>query len=250
MTNKLNGMFAEASVVKGKKALSGTAELMKAADKVVSQIMDELSNDFDANAELFENSKSEVGSLDELINKFTNNFEAVDVDFLDKYDDAELKQMMKSQQSKRSRAKSKDMTMDNYTSMMNAAVSEFMIRKATGKSKTRSAGRGLDKYTVDYIESLGDDQYALRSEIRNVQSKICIFKKDHPDFEDHEYYKELSRIEGLLKDMRTPIEGSKTKMADVASELKVDLDGLAPEDAMALLAKLQGMVIGGDNDGK
>lgn len=249
MTNKLNGMFAEASVTKGKKALSGTAELMKAADKVVSQIMDELSNDFDANAELFENSKSEVGSLDELINKFTNNFEDVDVDFLDKYDDAELKQMMKSQQSKRSRAKSKDMTMDNYTSMMNAAVSEFMIRKATGKSKTRTIGRGLDMYTIEYIESLGEDQHDLRREIRNVQSKICIYKKNHEDYEDHDDYKELLRIEGMLKDMRTPIEG-RTKMADVAQELKVDLNGLAPEEALALLTKLQGMVIGGDNNGK
>lgn len=243
----LNNLFtAEEKETKGKRALSGTAEMTANAEVVVNSILEALSNDYDSHAETFEQSKVDAYAMDMLISEFTNNFEDVEVDFLDKYDEDELKAMLKSQQSKRSRAKSKDMTMDNYKAMMNAAVCELMIRTFTGKAKTRVAGRGSNMYTSEFLKSMAEDQHELRRELRNVQSKMCIFRKKHPeDYNEHDEYKELEKVENTLKDMRTPIEGHRVKMSDVTAALDVDVNELELEDAKQLIAELQKLT-GGD----
>ena len=246
MTN-LNKLFtAEAKEAKGKRALSGTAEMTANAEVVVNSVLEALSNSYEDHAELFEQSKVDANAMDMLISEFTNKFEDVDVSFLEKYDDDELKAMLKSQQSKRSRAKSKDMTMDNYTSMMNAAVCERMIRKHTGNAKTRTAGRGSNMYTDEFLNSMAEDQHELRRELRNVQSKMCIFRKKHPeDFLDFDEYKELERVEATLKEMRMPIEGHRVKMSDVTAALDVDVKELDLDEAKQLIAELQKLT-GGD----
>lgn len=246
MTNLNNLFTADAKETKGKRALSGTAEMTANAEAVVNSVLEALSNSYDDHAELFEQSKVDANAMDMLISEFTNKFEDVDVSFLEKYDDDELKSMLKSQQSKRSRSKSKDMTMDNYKSMMNAAVCELMIRAFTGKAKTRVAGRGSNMYTTEFLNSMAEDQHELRRELRNVQSKMCIFRKKHPeDFLDFEEYKELERVEATLKEMRTPIEGHRVKMSDVTAALDVDINELELEDAKQLIAELQKLT-GGD----
>lgn len=245
---KLNELFVANTTGKanGKRTLSGTAEMTAKAELVVKDIFDALSNDFDSNSELFENSKVNHNSMDKLISKFTNNFESIEYDFLDKYDAEEIKQMLKSQQSKRSRAKAKEMTMDNYSAMMNAAVCEHMIRLATGKSKNQAAGKSLDDYTIEYIQSLSEDQYDLRREIRNIQSKISICKKDNPtDYEELDKYKKLKQIEGMLIDMRQPIEHGASKIARVNDTLTdVNIADLSIDEAKELLAKLQNITGG------
>lgn len=243
----LNNLFtAEEKETKGKRALSGTAEMTANAEVVVNNILEALSNDYDSHAETFEQSKVDAYAMDMLISEFTNNFEDVEVDFLDKYDEDELKAMLKSQQSKRSRAKSKDMTMDNYKAMMNAAVCELMIRTFTGKAKTRVAGRGSNMYTSEFLKSMAEDQHELRRELRNVQSKMCIFRKKHPeDYNEYDEYKELEKVENTLKDMRTPIEGHRVKMSDVTAALDVDVNELELEEAKQLIAELQKLT-GGD----
>ena len=243
----LNNLFtAEAKETKGKRALSGTAEMTTNAEVVVNNILEALNNDYDSHAETFEQSKVDAYAMDMLISEFTNNFEDVEVGFLDKYDEDELKAMLKSQQSKRSRAKSKDMTMDNYKAMMNAAVCELMIRTFTGKAKTRVAGRGSNMYTSEFLKSMAEDQHELRRELRNVQSKMCIFRKKHPeDYNEHDEYKELEKVENTLKDIRTPIQGHRVKMSDVTAALDVDVNELGLEDAKQLIAELQKLT-GGD----
>lgn len=246
MTN-LNSLFtANTKETKGKRALSGTAEMTANAEVVVNNIFEELSNCYEDYAETFEQSKVDANAMDTLINQFTDDFSDVDVSFLEKYDDEELKAMLKSQQSKRSRSKSKEMTIDNYTAMMNAAVCELMIRTATGRAKTRTAGRGSSIYTEEYLNSLADDQHELRRELRNVQSKMCIFRKKHPD--DHsefDEYQELMRVENTLKEMRVPIEGHRVKMSEVTAALDVDANALSLEEAQQLIAALQN-ITGGD----
>ena len=246
MTNLNNLFTASTKEAKGKRALSGTAEMTANAEVVVNNIFEELSNCYDDYAETFEQSKTDANAMDALINQFTDDFSDVDVSFLEKYDDEELKAMLKSQQSKRSRSKSKEMTIDNYTAMMNAAVCELMIRTATGRAKTRTAGRGSSIYTEEYLNSLADDQHELRRELRNVQSKMCIFRKKHPD--DHsefDEYQELMRVENTLKEMRVPIEGHRVKMSEVTAALDVDANALSLEEAQQLIAALQN-IRGGD----
>ena len=246
MTNLNNLFTANTKETKGKRALSGTAEMTANAEVVVNNIFEELSNCYDDYAETFEQSKTDANAMDTLINQFTDDFRDVDVSFLEKYDDEELKAMLKSQQSKRSRSKSKEMTIDNYNAMMNAAVCELMIRKYTGNAKTRTAGRGSSIYTDEYLNSLADDQHELRRELRNVQSKMCIFRKKHPeDHSEFDEYQELMRVENKLKEMRVPIEGHRVKMSEVTAALDVDANALSLEEAQQLIAALQN-ITGGD----
>ena len=246
MTNLNNLFTANTKETKGKRALSGTAEMTANAEVVVNNIFEELSNCYDDYAETFEQSKTDANAMDALINQFTDDLSDVDVSFLEKYDDEELKAMLKSQQSKRSRSKSKEMTIDNYTAMMNAAVCELMIRTATGRAKTRTAGRGSSIYTDEYLNSLADDQHELRRELRNVQSKMCIFRKKHPeDHSEFDEYQELMRVENTLKEMRVPIEGHRVKMSEVTAALDVDANALSLEEAQQLIAALQN-ITGGD----
>ena len=246
MTNLNNLFTASTKETKGKRALSGTAEMTANAEVVVNNIFEELSNCYDDYAETFEQSKTDANAMDALINQFTDDFSDVDVSFLEKYDDEELKAMLKSQQSKRSRSKSKEMTIDNYNAMMNAAVCELMIRKYTGNAKTRTAGRGSSIYTDEYLNSLADDQHELRRELRNVQSKMCIFRKKHPeDHSEFDEYQELMRVENTLKEMRVPIEGHRVKMSEVTAALNVDANALSLEEAQQLIAALQN-ITGGD----
>lgn len=246
MTNLNNLFTANTKETKGKRALSGTAEMTANAEVVVNNIFEELSNCYDDYAETFEQSKTDANAMDTLINQFTDDFSDVDVSFLEKYDDEELKAMLKSQQSKRSRSKSKEMTIDNYNAMMNAAVCELMIRKYTGNAKTRTAGRGSSIYTDEYLNSLADDQHELRRELRNVQSKMCIFRKKHPEgHSEFDEYQELMRVENKLKEMRVPIEGHRVKMSEVTAALDVDANALSLEEAQQLIAALQN-ITGGD----
>ena len=246
MTNLNNLFTASTKETKGKRALSGTAEMTANAEVVVNNIFEELSNCYDDYAETFEQSKTDANAMDALINQFTDDFSDVDVSFLEKYGDEELKAMLKSQQSKRSRSKSKEMTIDNYNAMMNAAVCELMIRKYTGNAKTRTAGRGSSIYTDEYLNSLADDQHELRRELRNVQSKMCIFRKKHPeDHSEFDEYQELMRVENKLKEMRVPIEGHRVKMSEVTAALDVDANALSLEEAQQLIAALQN-ITGGD----
>ena len=246
MTNLNNLFTANTKETKGKRTLSGTAEMTANAEVVVNNIFEELSNCYDDYAETFEQSKTDANAMDALINQFTDDFSDVDVSFLEKYNDEELKAMLKSQQSKRSRSKSKEMTIDNYNAMMNAAVCELMIRKYTGNAKTRTAGRGSSIYTDEYLNSLADDQHELRRELRNVQSKMCIFRKRHPeDHSEFDEYQELMRVENTLKEMRVPIEGHRVKMSEVTAALDVDANALSLEEAQQLIAALQN-ITGGD----
>jgi hypothetical protein len=91
--------------------------------------------------------------------------------------------MLKSQQSKRSRAKSKAMTLDNYTTLLTAAIAEDIIREIYNKPKSAGGfhrAAGTVDYTIDQLQALHDDQEALRKEIRNVQSKKSIMKSKNP----------------------------------------------------------------------
>ena len=100
-------------------------------------------------------------------------------------------------------------------------------------------------YTDEFRNSMAEDQHELRRELRNVQSKMCIFRKKHPeDFLDFDEYKELERVEATLKEMRTPIEGHRVKMSDVIAALDVDVQELDLDEAKQLIAELQKLTRG------
>lgn len=218
------------------RSLEGTAQLNSVAADVVNAILQHINEHADELAELVAASQKDHSAMDKLINK-CYDLKTVNIDFLTVLSETTLEGMLKSQQSKRSRAKSKLMTLDNYRNMMMGAVAEHLLRRALGKEKTAGTRRvGIVEYTDEQLEELRNDQDRLRKAIRNIQSKKSIMKSKEGFSEDDEQWKKLLEAEEKLKALRVStraVDTTKRKLAELLDG--VDLNALKVADAKRLL---------------
>lgn len=238
------------------RSLAGTAQLTSLSDGVAKIIYEAAKSDPDAITELGQ-SMVDIAAADRLINKF-GELATHDYTFLFTIDEDQLEAMLKSQQSKRSRCKSKTMTVENYLNMMSAAVAEQYIRLATGKDKS-SAGRGPHGTSVIFTEErlavLAADQETLRKEIRNVQSKKSIMKSKADFSEEDERWQNLLVAEVQLKGIRVGTASvSHTEYVDATRETlkemlaEVDIQAIKLNQAKELLDAIYTVVFEADED--
>lgn len=251
MLNEMNNLFATESSFQttSNRGLTGTAQLTAVSSEIASSIIKAMNDNIDEYYELIKESQKDNNAMDKLI-ATVNPLDDVDVEFLTELDDKTIDGMLKSQQSKRSRCKSKAMTMDNYKALMTGAIAENLIRLATGKEKHAGGPRrmaGSVEYTIEQLQQLSEDQEKLRKEIRNVQSKKSIMKSKADFDPSDERYQALLKAEQQLKDMRVGttvevVEVDKTK--DALGELLagVDFEHLKAADSKELLAKIASLV--------
>jgi len=249
MSEKLNSMFEanEAQeVTTGARSLAGTAQLTTLANTVANEVIKKIDTDLENYREKFDASKSDHNAMDALITELYG-LTTVDVQFIKELDDDTVESMLKSQQSKRSRSKSKVMTLDNYKSMMTGAAAELLIRQATGKAKSATSVRRLSgsiEFTAEELEKLKDDQDAVKRELRNVQSKKSIMKTKADFSEESERWQQLLVAEEQLKSIRTSsstvktIRVDETKDALLAEIGDTALEDLKPAEAKKLLQKV------------
>lgn len=232
------------------RSLAGTAQLTATANELVAVCVKKLNDNLSEYHEAFEASKSDHGAMDKLIAQLVD-LDAVDVEFIKQLDDETVDGMLKSQQSKRSRAKSKAMTLDNYKSMMSGAIAENLIRKATGKAKSAGGARrmsGSVEFTAEQLDELRADQERLKKEIRNVQSKKSIMKSKADFSEEDPRWQALLVAEEQLKGIRettgratvVKVDETKEKLAEVLAD--VDPQSLKSGDSKALLAKIKELI--------
>lgn len=251
----LNGLFAdEVQVVKvgGANQLSKTAQLTQLATVIANDIFANITADPEAyQAKVLESQKSH-DAMDELINEMYQ-LDAVDISFLKTESEETLEKMIRSQQSKRSRAKGKQMTKENYLNMMVGAIAENLLRLATGKPK--SAGGGYVMKDVNFsqedLEYLAQHPAELKKAIRNIQSKKSIMKSKADFDPQSERWQQLLQAEQQLKELRSSISGAVTKEVKEALEAKqkleemlatTDINSLPPEEAKQLLDAVKEML--------
>jgi len=241
MNKNLANLFKEANgreMITNTRGLEGTAQLNSVASGIVDAILRHINKHADKLAELVAESQKSHDAMDKLINE-CYKLETVNIEFLKALNEKTLEGMLKSQQSKRSRAKSKIMTLDNYRNMMMGAVAENLIRIALGKEKTAGARRvGVVEYTDEQLEELRNDQDKLRKEIRNIQSKKSIMKSKEGFSEDNEQWKKLLEAEEKLKALRIPVRGvavdtTKRQLAEILDG--IDISKLDAANAKKLL---------------
>lgn len=257
MTNNIFAATTSNNTTANGRNLAGTARLNTIANNFAAEFMAKLTelDDNDIIAAMHDNNK-----LDDLI-RGTIQIEITEDDraALTELDDKTADGMLKSQQSKRSRCKSKDMTQDNFRSMVQAAIAELIIRDVYDKAKNAatSGGRRSDVgYTDEELEQLANDQEALKRAIRNIQSKKSIMKSKAGFDETSEAWLQLLEVEDQLKSHRIATVKTKTVKVDetktaVAQLLTgVDLDKMKAADAKDLLSKILGLTADGtaDND--
>ena len=251
----MNNLFAESNntATTNGRALAGTAELTAMASDITTTVIAQLNENIDDHMEQFKASQKDHAAMDALIEKMVD-FSTVDYSFINALDERTVDGMLKSQQSKRSRAKSKAMTLDNYKSMMTAAVAEKLIRLATGKVKNAVGvrkGSGTVSFSDEELEALREDQAQLKKELRNIQSKKSIMKSKAGFSEEDERWQALLIAEQQLKSIRVSTRGAKVVEVDTTKEkLEEAFDGINLEDinsmkaadSKALLAKLAELV--------
>lgn len=249
----MNNLFAnQTEVIKqgGANQLAITAQLTSKTDSLAKALLTTLLADVEANGATITNSQTDSDALDNLILSNIVVNEEVAIDDL-KYVDADvLEKALKSQQSKRSRAKGAPMTEDNYIKLLSAAIAEHAIRLAMGKPKN-SGGRisaGVTELTEEQIETYKADQALLGKAIRNVQSKKSIYKGKADFNAEGDYWASLVALETQLKSLRSNTTTVVTEEAqqaieanEKASSLLTDVDpkALKADEAKKLLAELQ-----------
>lgn len=229
--------------------LGSTNELTRVSAEVVRNIMMMIEANKEEWQEAVIESQTSHDAMDQLIFK-TKELETVDTEFLKAEAEDVTERMLKSQQSKRSRLISKEMTKDNYMSYMTGAVAENLIRLAINKPKT-SGGGGSKRATISYseeeYEQLANDQEALKRAIRNVQSKKSIERRKDDFDESSDRWKEIVDTEERLKALR---DGS-SKEAEKAIETNLqinelladtDVKGLKAAEAKDLLDRIKQML--------
>lgn len=244
--NELFGTNENVNTTAGR-GLPGTAELTNVASAAAHRIVKEMEADIEAYRPRIQKSATDTRELEAIIDEFKPLYDLDEDHVLMNLDDETVEGMLKSQQSKRSRTKAKTMTLDNYITLLTAAIAEDILREIYNKPKSaggfqRSTG-GVD-YTIEQLEKLGNDQEALRREIRNIQSKKSIMKSKADFDEADPRWQALLKAEQQLKDMRVGgrsghvVEVDKTK--DALSELLAgaDISKMKSADAHALLERI------------
>ncbi len=229
------------------RGLAGTANLTLLASNIATSIIKTMEENIAEYNDRIKLSTSDSKELDKIIDEL-GEINPDDAQFLMELDEATIDGMLKSQQSKRSRSKSKAMTLDNYRTYMTAAVAENIIRTVTGKAKTYVGARtslGTIDYTIEQLEMLGADQDALRKEIRNVQSKKSIMKSKADFDESSERWQALLKAEQQLKDLRVGtsvqyVDTTKDKLTEMLAE--TDVSKLKADDARELLEAISSML--------
>ena len=251
-TNNLQEMFSterNSSKSNGGNQLQATAQLTSMSTSITNAIMKAASADLEKYSDMLRSSQKSHDAMDKLISELYNLSE-VNVDFLQAESEEALDKMIRSQQSKRSRAKSKAMTLDNYESMMIGAVAENLLRLAANKPK--SAGGGTynvtdSTYTDEQLQELAADKEKLGKAIRNVQSKKSIFKSKAEFDESSERWTQLLEEEALLKALREGSSETVVKAVETNQKVQemlatIDPDTLKAADAKSILAQIQQML--------
>ena len=246
----INELFgANTTTTVSSRSLQGTAELTNLSARVADGIIKAMEADIENYRDRLQKSATDAKELDALIDEL-GEINPDDAEFLTELDDHTIDGMLKSQQSKRSRSKSKQMTLDNYRRLMTAAVAENIIRIVTDKPKNYTGARssfGTVNYTIEQLEMLGNDQNALRKEIRNVQSKKSIMKSKADFDESDERWQALLKAEQQLKDMRIGgntqiVEVDNTKNALIEMFEGVDIAKLKSAEAHEMLENIFSMI--------
>lgn len=219
--------------------LNSTAELTRISADIAREILKRAEADAEKYQQQILDSQKSHDVMDQLINEIYD-LTTVDIEFLKAESEEVLDRMIKSQQSKRSRAKSKEMTLENYLTMLTGAVAENLLRIAANKPKSAGGGgarRSSVRYSEEELEAFKNDPEALRKALRNVQSKKSIYKSKADFDPKSERWQELLEVEAQLKAIRDGQTAEAEKAIEKTNQLEEMLATVDPKDLKAADAK-------------
>jgi len=231
--SELFAAVVEGEVEEGKRGIPGAAILKSAATVLATKIMGKIpeasANGDEAFLEQIKASQSSVQALDTLVKQECG--EALVNEEVKHFGEEEVKKLLKSNQSNRSRRKNMPMTQANYMEYLTAACAEWILRESCDIAKNSNpfgSGRQAMVINDETLAQLAEDQEALGRAIRNQQSKKSTYKAKNQDREgweqDQEYQDILEQLE-KLKAIRTTQPAGR-KGVSIKKALQFIFDGV------------------------
>jgi hypothetical protein len=168
-------------------------------------------------------------------------FDETEFEWLVETDSGLVDRMIKSQQSKRSRSKGKQMTQQTVHAILVGAYAENVLRKVCNKPKNQLAASigSVVEYTPEQLAELQADQDNLRRHIRNLQSRASIMKSKIGFDENDPKYVSLLDWQERLKELRVGAIAAPRANPAVVEMLKdKDFNNMKPTEAKELLAQI------------
>lgn len=235
----------------GMNQLGNTSQLTHMSNGIASKVLATVNSDMERFEAKVRASQKSHDAMDDLIDE-CYNLSDVDVSFLANEEEDELDKMIRSQQSKRSRAKSKVMNLENYKTMMVGAIAENLLRLVAKKPKSTGGSSMGDNigYTDEDLLRLAEFPEELKKAIRNVQSKKSIAKSKADHDENGVRWQQLLIAEKALKEIRDSSNtamNEETRRAIEAAQMleEVDTEELTIDDARMLLDKMKEVLANG-----
>lgn len=217
----------------GKNQIAQTAQLTMQSTAIAEELLERLKDWQEADADaLISNTWADYAAMDEYLQGYAA-IDTRDWSWLKEAGDEVGAKMLKSQQSKKSRARAGELTYTNYKTYLIAAIAELGIRDAFRFEKS-AAGRvsaATLELTEEAIAMYTEDQVALNKAIRNVQSKKSIAKKKGIS-EESEEWQQLLTFEAGLKSLRTTgaVDTETKKKAEKAEVIEAMLSEVDPDN--------------------
>lgn len=250
VANPIANMFLSreaATVTGGANQLANTAKLTAISTNFADAVMKAINAEPEKFGTHVQASMTDHNMMDDLIMLTTDNLMNVDYTFLNGTSADEFDKMIRSQQSKRSRAKGKDMTLENYHTMLVGAVAENLLRIASGQPKSAGgSGGSTTSVTLEEAQKLSTED--LKKAVRNVQSKKSIMKSKAGFVETQASWQALLQEEQMLKAVRDnvqPVVSEEAKKAlEVTETLKdqlsvADLENMSDEEKTQLIEAMR-----------
>lgn len=235
----------------GGNQLSETARLTNRSAAIAEEIFNKVTADYETYADKVKASQTSHDAMDDLISEL-HDLGSEEVDYLKSLEDEVIDKMIRSQQSKRSRAKSKTMTRENYLTMMTGAIAENLLRIAGDKPKSAGgASMGTVGYSEKDLEHFVEQPEELKKAIRNVQSKKSIMKSKADFDAESPRYLQLLETEAQLKELRGNATSKASKEAQEALTRQQKLaemlesanaEEMDPEQASEMLDSIKSML--------
>lgn len=223
----------------GLRRLDCTAALVQYSDEKARNLLNTVNGNKEFE-DLLKQSFSDSSAQDKLI---ADVLGSLSTESVSEADEPQLKKLLASQQSKRSRAKGKDMTVANYLAMMSAAIAETIIRTTLGQPRGTAGqtGTALVVLTDEELQAYSKDLDLTNRKIRSLQSWCSTHK--HLGVDGPEYAIVRGNIAALqaLRPASTSIKVVKEdpRITEIRSKLSnVDISKLKAAEKDALVESI------------
>lgn len=173
-----------------------------------------------------------------------NVVQEADIETLKEIPMEDVKRMIKSQSSSKSHTKKKLKESGGegyFRTYVQSAIAEELLRRTYNIPKSSSGFGRVTRtsitYTEEELQELAQDQFKLRSAIRNVQSKKCTELKKLEKGETNERLEQILTAEEQLKGIRVAVAPQASVKVKIVEKLDItdDYSSMKKDELVKLL---------------